>query len=575
LDPAQLLLAEDPTDFVGLRVDRSIAAPRPAPRLQLMRYKFGGCELDTEAFELRSAGRTAEIEPQVFDILAYLLAHRERVVSKDELFDAVWGNRFVSESALTTRIKQARRAIGDSGQAQQFIKTVHGRGYRFAADVSVAQEPASAPEPAPDGGVYPVPLTRYVVNDGASIAYQCFGDGPNLVLIEGFATNVEVQWEHPAIARFLLDLGAFCRVAVLDKRGTGLSERLGRGEVPPLDQRADDVRAVMDAAGMDRATIFGSSEGGSLSVLLAAAHPDRVERLVLHGTWARHPWVGQPDRPEFAAVERRWGTGQTYAWLASSIGATASGRRFLGRLERQGATPGTARRLAELMGAIDVTPLLPSIHVPALVVHRLEDAVYGIEHAHELIRRIPDAELVELPGTDHFLFSGDTGPILAAVQRFVTGSAAPPAEDRFLATVLFVVVADSGGFAPVPGGQVDTVRRVVQRHQGELISVTADGLLCTFDGPGRGVRAACELRDVLAPLGTTVRAGVHTAEVERRGDQLAGMAVSVASGLARAADPGAVLVSRTVTDLVAGWGLTFAARSGPPIAGLPVFEVVV
>ncbi|MEV4702416.1 alpha/beta fold hydrolase [Actinoplanes sp. NPDC049316] len=538
-----------------------------------MLYRFGECELDTEAFEVRSAGRIADVEPQVFEILACLLANRTRVVPKEELREAVWGNRFVSDSALTTRIKQARKAIGDDGRTQQFIKTVYGRGYRFVGEVSVASA-TSLPEAASDSEIHSVPPTRYVVNDDASIAYQCFGDGPNLVLIEGFATNVEVQWEHPAIARFLLGLGTFCRVAVMDKRGTGLSERLGRGEAPPLDQRADDVRAVMDAAGMDRATVFGSSEGGSLSILLAATHPERVERLVLHGTWARHPWLGRPDRPEFAAVERYWGSGRTYAWLASSIGATAGGRRFLGRLERQGATPGTARRLAELMSGIDVTPLLPSIHVPVLVVHRSEDAIYGIGHAHDLVRGIPDAELVELPGSDHFLFSGDTGPILAAVQRFVTGSAPPPARDRFLATVLFVVVADAGGFAPIPDGHIGTVRRIVQDHQGELISVTADGLLCTFDGPGRGVRAACRLRDALAPLGATVRAGVHTAEVERRGDRLAGMAVSVAGGLARAADPGTVLVSRTVIDLVAGWGLAFAARSGPPVAGLPVFEAV-
>jgi pimeloyl-ACP methyl ester carboxylesterase len=540
-----------------------------------MRYRFGGLELDTDIFELRSGGRTVEVEPQVFDMLAHLLAHRGRVVPKEELFTAVWGDRFVSESALTTRIKQARQAVGDSGQAQRFIRTVHGRGYRFVGEVSAEEAPAPVPEPALDGEVYPVPPTHYVVNDGASIAYQCFGDGPNLVLILGFATNIEVQWEHPAIARFLHGLGRFCRVALLDKRGTGLSDRLGRDETPPLDQRADDVRAVMDAVGMDRASIFGSSEGGSLSVLLAAAHPERVERLILHETWARHPWVGQPARREFAAVERHWGSGRIYAWLASTMGATAAGRRFLGRLERQGATPGTARRLVELMSAIDVTPLLPSIRVPALVVHRSEDAVYGIEHAHALVRGIPDVELVELPGADHFLFSGDTGPILAAVQRFVGGSAAPPAEDRFLATVVFVVVADSGGFAPVPDDHIAAVRHGVQRHRGALISVTADGLLCTFDGPGRGVRAACELRNAFARLGATIRIGVHTAEVERRGDQLSGMAVSVASGLARAAEPGSVLVSRTVTELVAGWGLAFAAHGGPSIAGLPVFEVVV
>jgi DNA-binding winged helix-turn-helix (wHTH) protein len=223
-----------------------------------MRYRFGEVELDTDTYELRSAGRTVALEPRAFDVLAHLLVHRGRVVSKEELFDAVWGDRFVSESALTTRIKQVRQAVGDSGQAQRVIKTVHGRGYRFVAEASVMTEAAVAEGRPPAGTVdvgseaelHPVPATHYVVNDGVAIAYQVFGEGPNLVLIEGFATNVEVQWEHPAIARFLRRLGSFCRVAVLDKRGTGLSERLSRGEVPPLEQRADDVRAVMDAAGM-------------------------------------------------------------------------------------------------------------------------------------------------------------------------------------------------------------------------------------------------------------------------------------------------------------------------------------
>ena len=533
-----------------------------------------------------------DVEPQVFDVLVHLLAHRTRVVPKEELLDIVWGDRFVSESALTTRIKQARQAVGDNGQAQRVIKTVHGRGYRFVADVDelfavpvpVASDAAAAGSGGVDEGdapFEPVPPTHYVVNDGASIAYQVFGSGPNLVLIEGYTTNVEVQWEHPAIARFLRRLGSFCRVAVLDKRGTGLSERLSRGEAPPLEQRADDVRAVMDAAGMRRATVFGSSEGGSLSVLLAAAHPDRVERLILHGTWARHPWLDQPERPEFGAVERRWGTGWALTQLADSMAGTAAGRRFLARFERQAATPGTARRLVELMSAIDVTALLPTIRVPTLVVHRSHDAFYGIEHARDLVAGIPDTRFLELPGTDHFLFSGDTAPILAAVEEFVIGTApVVPSSDRFLATVLVCryrrVDRDR-----VPPARVDdfaaTARRCVERHRGQLVGSPGDGLLATFDGPGRGVRAAADLRDALAPLGIDIRVGVHTAEVERRGDDIAGVGVQVARRLAELAEPGSIWVSRTLTDLVAGCGLAFAARGERAIEGLAqplsVYEV--
>jgi len=553
-----------------------------------MRYRFGGVELETDAYELRSGDRLVDVEPQVFDVLAYLVRHRDRVVPKTELLDEIWGDRFVSESALTTRIKQARQAVGDDGQAQWVIKTVHGRGYRFVAAVDEAA-PAAGPAGAERPALDPVPRTHYVVNDGASIAYQVFGEGPDLVLIEGFTTNVEVQWEHPAIARFLRRLGSFCRVAVLDKRGTGLSERLGRGEAPPLEQRADDVRAVMDAVGMERATVFGSSEGGSLSVLLAAVHPERVERLVLHGTWARHPWLDEPDRPEFAAVERRWGTGRTLAVLADSMARTAAGRRFLGRFERQAATPGTARRLVELMSAIDVTPVLATIRVPTLVVHRSHDRAFDIEHAHDLVAGIPDARLVELPGTDHFMFSGDTGPILAAVEDFVVGASAGPASpDRFLATVLFADIVGSTATAADVGDArftlllddfATTARRCVEEHRGRLVGFSGDGLLATFDGPGRGVRAACDLRDALAPLGTEIRVGVHTAEVERRGDDIAGIGVHVASRVADVAEPGAIWVSRTVTDLVAGCGLAFVPRGEHKLDGLPqpwaLYEVAV
>jgi pimeloyl-ACP methyl ester carboxylesterase/DNA-binding winged helix-turn-helix (wHTH) protein len=536
-----------------------------------MRYGFGGVELDTDTYEPRSGGRIVDVERQVFDVLAFLAANRGRVVTKEELLDAVWGDRFVSESALTTRIKQARAAVGDDGQAQRVIKTVYGRGYRLIAPASthataerLGAEP-SDPEWRNDA-LDPIPPTHYVRNHGASIAYQVFGDGPDLVLIEGFTTNVEVQWEHPAIARFLRRLGSFCRVAVLDKRGTGLSERLGPGEAPALEQRADDVRAVMDAAGMDQAAVFGSSEGGSLAVLLAAAHPERVSRLVLHGTWARHPWQGQPDRPEFRFVERRWGQGRVFAELAETMARTASGTRFFGRFERQAATPGTARRLAELMSVIDVTGVLGSIRVPTLVIHRSDDSYAGLEHAHELVAGIPGARLVELPGRDHFLFSGDTEPILAAVKDFVVGgSVGAAAPERFLATVLHAELMASDA---LPGDIAVAARRCVEAHRGRLVEGAGDGLLATFDGPGRGVRAACDLRNALAPLGVEIRAGVHTAEVERRGDAIAGTGVQVAGRLAREAEPGSIWVSRTVTDLVAGCGLAFAPRGEHHLEGV-------
>jgi pimeloyl-ACP methyl ester carboxylesterase len=563
-----------------------------------VRYRFAGAVIDTGTYELRAGERVVDVEPMVFDVLAHLIAHRDRVVTKEELLDAVWGDRFVSESALTTRIKQVRQAVGDDGQAQRVIKTLHGRGYRFVAPIEELDDPHPADTTVAhrlDGAtnaevpLEPTPRTHYVVNDGVSIAYQVFGEGPDLVLIAGFTTNVEVQWEHPAVARFLRRLGSFSRVTVLDKRGSGLSERVGPGEAPPLEQRADDVRAVMDAAGIDRATVLGSSEGGSLAVLLAAAQPDRVERLILHGTWARHPWYLQPERVNMPWLERTWGTGTVFTVLAESMGATAAGRRFLGRLERQAATPSTARRLVEMMIAIDVTGVLASISVPTLVIQRDDDPLCGMDDAHDLIAGIPNARLVELPGRDHFLFSGDTAPILAAVEEFVVGaSPGPVSSDRFLATVLFADIVESTRAAADVGDarwtrELDEFSSIAARclheHRGELVGFAGDGLLATFDGPGRGVRAACYLRDVLARHGTEIRAGIHTAEIERRGSDVAGIGVHIASRIADVADPGSVWVSRTVTDLVAGCGLAFEPRGEHRLRGVPdpwaLYEVTI
>jgi hypothetical protein len=281
-------------------------------------------------------------------------------------------------------------------------------------------------------------------------------------------------------------------------------------------------------------------------------------------------------RDEFAWVERRWGTGRVLSRLADSMSRTPAGRQFLGRFERQAATPATARRLTELMSAIDVTPVLASIHVPTLVIHRAADPVFGMEHAHDLADGIPGARLVELPGTDHFVFSGDTGPILDAVRDFVLGSTvAPPtvSPDRFLATVASVeVVGGSDGFD-------EAARHCVAANRGDVIDAPIGGLLAVFDGPGRGVQAMCDLRSALAPHGVEIRAGVHTAEVERRGREIVGVGVRVANWLGHAAQPGSIWVSRTVVDLVAGWGLVFAPRGEHHIDGLPhpltVFEVSV
>jgi pimeloyl-ACP methyl ester carboxylesterase/DNA-binding winged helix-turn-helix (wHTH) protein len=572
--------------------------PVRPPTVHHVRYRFGGHTLDTATLELRRGGEVVDVQPQVFDVLRVLIENRDRVVPKAELLDTVWGTQFVTESAITTRIKEVRQALGDDGRSQRLVKTVHGRGYRFVADVTedlddrgttraAPSEDAAgvaavvgAHPPASDAPLAPVPgqlpPTRYATSDGLSIAYQAFGEGPALVLIAGFATNVELQWEHPAIASALRQLGKRCRVVILDKRGVGLSDRLAADEAPSLERRADDLRAVMDDAGVDRATIFGSSEGGALAMVFAAAHPERTERLILHGTWASHQHpVITPRLLDWA--ERLWGKGRVYRALAPTIGSTATGQTFLARYERQSATPRTARRLLELLAATDVSSVVGAVATPTLVIHRRDDPSVPLSFAEDLTARIRGARLLVLPGRDHFLFSGDTSPIVEAVHDFVVGTPAATTRDRLLAAVLFVDIVGSVGEANRRGDEGmaalidafdDIARHCVAAERGCIVKTLGDGFLATFDGPARAVRAACAVRDAVAGLGIEVRAGVHTAEIERRGDDVAGIGVAIASRVADRAEDGTVWVSRTVTDLVAGSGLRFAPRGDHTLAGI-------
>jgi pimeloyl-ACP methyl ester carboxylesterase len=528
-----------------------------------VRYRFGEYVLDTDTLELRAGAAGIDVEPQVFEVLAYLVRHNERVVPKEELLDEVWGDRFVSESALTTRIKQARQAVGDNGRDQVVIKTLHGRGYRFVAALDENQDAIvpSAPTPA----VTTVPRTYYAESDGASIAYQTFGEGPDLVLITGFGTNVEVQWEHPMMASLLRRLGGFSRVTVLDKRGTGLSDRMARDDPPSLETRADDLEVVMDAAGIERATVFGSSEGGSLAVLFTAAHPERTERLVLHNTWAAGADMQRRFPDALETVSRHWGSGGIYSWLGPSLAASPNGREFLSRYEKQAATPRAARQLLELSYQIDLTSVLGAVLTPTLVLHRRDDEVVPFAHGEQLAAGIPGAQLVPLDGRDHALWSGADEQLFGALEDFVHGMNAVAPGERFLATVLCVDIVES---TERLDEFHDVASKVVDGHRGRVVKATGDGVLATFEGPGRAVQAACAVRSAVAPLGLSVRSGLHTAEIERRGDDVAGLGVDIAGRVAEKTPPGQVWVSRTVTDLVAGTGLRFTDRGTYELEGL-------
>lgn len=543
-----------------------------------MRYRFDEVVLDTDCRELRVAGRAVEMQPQVFDVLVHLIENRERVVGKEELLDTVWGSLFVTESALTTRIKEARRAVGDDGRAQRRIKTVHGHGYRFVADVhsdEITVPGAPSDMPVVEGGR--VPRTRYASSDGLSIAYQVFGDGPTLVFIAGFTTNIELMWEHAGIAETLHRLSEFARVVVFDKRGTGLSDRMAIEAAPTLEQRADDLRVVMDATGVDRATLLGSSEGGALSMAFAAMHPDRVERLALHNTWLKGDVAERFDNLD-ERVQEHWGKGVVYRTVAPTIASTPTGREFLARYERGSATPRIARQFVALITEIDIAAILPSISVPTLVMHSRDDPVVPLRQGEQLAAGIPGARLMVLPGSDHYIFSGDTTPFVKTLQEFILGVApSRSSARRVLATVLVVDLFDStdlvrrlgdARFADLLDDFDVIAHRCVAAERGELVRSTSTGFVAIFDGPARAARAACAVRDAAMSLGVHVTAGLHTSEVERRANDVTGIGVHIASYVNQSARPGEVWATSTVRDLAAGSGIRFDARGEHALPGL-------
>jgi class 3 adenylate cyclase/pimeloyl-ACP methyl ester carboxylesterase len=420
-----------------------------------------------------------------------------------------------------------------------------------------------------------MPETRYAKSGDVHVAYQVFGNGPvNLVFVPGFVSHIENYWEQPDLARWLLRLGSFARVAMFDKRGTGLSDR--GSEVPSLDQRMDDARAVMDAVGMERAVLFGVSEGGPLATLFAATHPDRCRGLVLYGTFARSTWITDEGMKNYVDyVEKAWGSGRSLALWAPSRKDDAVFQKWWGRFERLGASPAAAVAVVQLIRQIDISDILASVHVPTLVIHATGDTLIGVEFGRFLARQIPEAKLIEVPGNDHLFFIHDG--IGDAIEEFLTGSVRAAESNRTLATVLFTDIVGSTALAEQLGDRrwrdrLDahhaTVRRELARARGKEVRTLGDGFLATFDGPARAVRCARAITEAMDPLELQIRSGLHTGEIEFTADDVQGIAVHIAARVSALAGPGEVLVSRTVRDLVAGSGLRFSDRGRHALKGL-------
>jgi pimeloyl-ACP methyl ester carboxylesterase len=439
--------------------------------------------------------------------------------------------------------------------------------------------------------------TKYAKSGNVNIAYQVIGDGPrDLVYVPGWVSNVELMWDDPVLASILRRLSTFSRVILFDKRGTGMSDPVPETDLPGLEERMDDVRAVMDAVGSEKATLMGHSEGGNMSILFAATFPERTEKLILVGVYAKrvwsedYPWAPTTDEREadISQTEQTWGDPE--AIPDYMLGARAHEKAFrdwVARYLRLSASPKAAVRLLRMNTEMDTRAVLPLVHAPTLCIYRTDDTDVKIEEGRWLASQVPDAKLVELPGNAHVFWADDPGPLVDEIEEFVTGHRETAQPERVLSTVLFTDIVGSTDRAAAVGDRQwrsllerhnQVVREELKRWRGRERGTAGDGFIATFDGPARGVRAAKAITATVRDLGIEVRAGVHTGEVELVGEDVAGLGVHIGARIASLAGPGQVWVSRTVKDLVVGSDLTFAERGAHRLEGVPdlweLYEVV-
>lgn len=548
--------------------------------------------------------------PKVFDTLLALIENSSHVLTKKELMQKVWPDSYVEENNLAQNISVLRKALGES-----FIQTIPKRGYRFVADVRmsgdedemliVRERTRTRIVVERDGDdhfdvidVKPIetpllraPETMYARSGDVNIAYQVIGDAPlDLVFVMGWVSHLEYFWREPNFARFLNRLASFSRLILFDKRGTGLSDRVPIDQLPTLEQRMDDVRAVMDAVGSERAALCGVSEGGPMCSLFAATYPEKTSALVMIGTYAKrvrdeeYPWGPTMEQREhfFEVMRDQWGGPVGIDERAPSLANDPQFREWWATYLRMGASPGAAVALTQMNADIDVRNVLPSIRVPSLVIHRRDDQCLKVEEGHYVAERIPGAKFVELPGNDHLPFVGDQDAILDRVEEFLTGVRHSPERDTVLATVLFTHIIGGEEHARRLGQERwdDLLRRLHSHFRKELewfrgreIDMVGDRPLAIFDGPARAIRCASAITEYASRLGIEMRSGLHTGECEIVDGTVAGVAAEIGACVANEAKAGEVLVSRTVKDLVAGSGIEFEDRGIRVLAGCGEWRV--
>lgn len=602
------------------------------PRQTGQLYEFGAFRIDPEERLLFSGETLVSLTPKVFDTLLILVRNCGHVLGKDELMKQVWPDSFVEENNLAQSISILRKVLGEYAEGLKYIETVPKRGYRFVAPVrevggeraggvivrerararivieeeegderdyrALAKQARAALDslqarsphallPEIDTIIHRAPETRYATSGDVNIAYQVIGDAPlDLVFVMGWVSHLEYFWEEPSFARFLTRLASFSRLILFDKRGTGLSDRVPNNELPTLEQRMDDVRAVMEAVGSERAALIGVSEGGPMCSLFAATYPEKTIALVMIGTYAKriydedYPWAPTAEERKkfYELMQREWGGPVGIDERAPSVADDPHFREWWATYLRMGASPGAALALTKMNADIDVRHVLPSIRVPTLVIHRAGDLCLKVEEGRYVAANIPGAKYVELAGVDHLPFVGDQDEILDEVEEFLTGVRHAPEYDRVLATVLLTRIVDSAEQAAEMGER--RWRDLVERHQayvrrelelfkGREIEMFGDGLLATFDGPARAIRCACAITDSASRLGIRVKAGLHTGECDVMEDKVGGIAVEIGAQVAARASVGEVLVSHTVKDLVAGSGISFEDRGVHALPEIP------
>ncbi|MCH8105982.1 MAG: adenylate/guanylate cyclase domain-containing protein [Proteobacteria bacterium] len=432
-----------------------------------------------------------------------------------------------------------------------------------------------------------VPETKFTQSGEVTIAYQVVGNGSlDLVMVPGFISHLEQAWEDPSFSRFLLHLASFSRLILFDKRGTGLSDRIG--DIPTLEERMDDVLAVMDAAESQQAALFGVSEGGPMSVLFAATYPDKVSALILYGSIAKggrapdYPWGDDiEDEGMKAWLEgwrTEWGSAYGIESRAPSMAEDEVFHKWFAKYMRLGGSPSAVINIFKMIQAIDVRDILPTVRVPTLVLHRVGDLVVDIDQGRYLAENIPGAKIVELPGEDHLWWVGDTEALVNEVQVFLTGEQSTIEIDRVLATVLFTDIVDSTKRAAEMGDSrwkdvLDThnvvMLREIDRFRGRTVRSTGDGFLAVFDGPGRAIRCGSAVSRELRQLGIEIRVGVHTGEIDLMGEDIGGISVNIAARVLAEAANNEVWTSRTVKDLVVGSGFEFTEKGNYSLKGVP------